>query len=625
MDFKQFKKQYHVTLNTQQEEAVLSTKGAILLLAVPGSGKTTVIVSRIGYMIYCLGVNPSNILTLTYSVAATNDMQERFCRVFGSEESHKLEFRTIHSFCVTILKEYEKQNKTKAFTMIQNSNEVMANLYYSLCHEFANEGIIKEIATQISYCKNKMLNRQEIQNKKIETVELLAIYDAYATYKRQNKVMDFDDQLQYSYQILKTCPEILKKMKQHYQYINVDEAQDTSKLQHAIIRLLVNKNIFMVGDEDQSIYQFRAAYPEALLQFKEQYKNAQVLLMETNYRSTKQILAVANTFIKQNKNRMNKTIIPNIGNGKPIKQVVLSNIEEHYKYIVRQAKRNKQKLAILYRNNDSAIPIIQMLHKKNIPFNLRGQDSNFFCDKITHEIKEFILFSKDTTNKEAFKKLYYKINCGISKQMIKFIQNDKTNNNVFDILLAYPQIPLWQMKKIINTKREMQVLKNKSAYEILYSIFNKIGYKDYLKSKASDSISENRYHQKINILYWLSKQNKKMEDFLTTLSMLESFIRKGSQPENASIVLSTIHASKGLEYDKVILMDVIGGNLPCVSKPEDIKTQKQKEQKEQYEEEVRLFYVGMTRARKELEIVSYQNGYEGIVTPSEFIQQIGKK
>lgn len=618
MNFQEFKRKYQLKLNDQQQKAVLATKGAILLLAVPGSGKTTVIVARMGYMIEVLKIKPEQILTLTYSVAAARDMKERFCRVFGIELASKLEFRTIHSFCVKILKEYETQTNKKVFPILSNQNEVLAKAYYTVTKEFANENMVKEMASKIAYCKNKMLSKQDIENIKIEGQSLWQIYQRYEMYKIENKVMDFDDQLLYAYKILTNYPELRKKLQNQYQYIQVDEAQDTSKLQHEIIRLLVKENIFMVGDEDQSIYQFRAAYPEALLQFKDWYKEAQVLWMETNYRSTKEILEVANKFIKQNANRTDKTIISNGKRGKPIKQVIQNTVEEQYDYVLKQIKNNKQKLAILYRNNDSSIPIIHMLSKTKIPFYSKGQDTNFFSDTILDDIKKIIAFSKDLNNIELFEKIYYKLNCGIPKKWIENSKKVEQKQTVLDILLEQQEMPLWQMKKIVNLKRECKLLQHKNSYEILRCIINEMGYKEYLQSRITDSISQHRYHQKINILYWIAKQHKKIEDFLQELDRLEEIIKMGNNQLQSNVTLSTIHASKGLEYDKVILIDVIEGVLPIVNKPEKLTSEKLKEQQTQYEEEVRLFYVGITRAKKELEIVSYQKGYESEVVLSQF-------
>lgn len=614
------KQKYGIQLNKEQEKAVLSTEGAILLLAVPGSGKTTVIVTKIGYLLFCKQIPASSILTLTFSVSAAKDMKERFIKKFGKEKSQEVEFRTIHSFCYKILKEYEKEKKTKIFDLITNQNQVIAKLYAQITGEYANEVTIKEIITKIAYSKNKMLTKEEIEKIEIEDVNFRILYQRYEQYKRQHNQMDFDDQLLYAYQILKQYPDILAKFKKQYQYINIDEAQDTSKLQHEIIALLVTNNIFMVGDEDQSIYQFRAAYPQALLNFKTKYPNSKILLMQTNYRSSKEIVEISNNFIKQNTERMDKTIL--VGSkvkGKKVKQIVFNTIQEQYDYVVKQSKKAKETLAILYRNNDSAIPLVEILKKNKIEFYLKEQEVNFFKDKMVKDIKDFLIFSKQMDNVELFKKIYYKINCGIRKEMVEKIQAKKLKETIFDAIMQQEELLNWQMSKLVNTKRNIQELQHKNAYEAIMSILKDIGYEEYLQNKENQNQKASNYQQKLNIILGIAKRNKTIKNFLEVMQQLEDTIKQGGK-KNANIIISTIHASKGLEYDKVMLIDVIDGILPMVSKIESDR-QQQKEKKEQYEEEVRLAYVAMTRAKKELEMLSYQKDYRKETQTCQFLQK----
>lgn len=618
MNFSELKQNNQIQLNKEQEKAVLSTEGAILLLAVPGSGKTTVIVTRIGYMLYCKQISASNILTLTFSVAAVKDMKERFIKKFGKEHSQELEFRTIHSFCYKILKEYEKEKKTKLFDLITNQNQVISKLYTQIVGEYASEVAIKEIITKIAYSKNKMLTKEEITKIEVEGVTFSNLYQRYEQYKREHRLMDFDDQLVYAYQILKQYPNMLAKLKKQYQYINVDEAQDTSKLQHEIISLLVTNNIFMVGDEDQSIYQFRAAYPQALLNFKTRYPNSKVLLMQTNYRSSKEIIEQSNQFIKQNTDRMDKTIIPGAKiKGKKVKKIIFNSIQEQYEYVVKVSKKQKDTLAILYRNNDSAIPLVEILKNNRIAFQLKEQDTNFFKDKMVKDIKDMFAFSKQMNNLEIFKRIYYKINCGIRKEMVEEIKQNAIKESILDMLLKQEEIPNWQLNKLVNVKRNLQVLQHKNAYEAVMIILKEIEYEEYLQNKENQNEKGSNYQQKLNILLGIAKRNRSVKKFLEALQQLEDIVRQGENT-NSNIILSTIHASKGLEYDKVLIIDVIDGILPIVPKIESEKEQ-QKEKKEQYEEEVRLCYVGMTRAKKELEILSYQQDYRGEKQTSEFL------
>ena len=616
MKIDEFVNKYNLNLNEQQKEAVENINGKILLLAVPGSGKTTVIVSRIGYMIYCKNILPENILTLTYSVSATKDMKRKYSSIFG--ENNKLQFRTINSFCVSVIREFERQTGRTAFTLFRNTEEILSHLYIRLKNDFPNETVIKDINSQIIYANNMLLKDSQIREIKNDNIDFYKIYKEYENYKIKNKIMDFDDQLKYAYTILKSYKNIRQKFMNRYAYINVDEAQDTSKIQHEIIKLLVNKNIFMVGDEDQSIYKFRAAYPKALLDFEKVYEDSKVLYMETNYRSTPEILQIANNFIKQNVNRKDKNIIPYRASGQTVKITEIENYEDQYNYLLNILKDSNEQTAILYRNNESAIPIIDIFLKHNVNFKIKEGETVFFNHKVVNDIKNFIKFYFEPKNIKIFEEIYYKINCGISKNIMNKlkIKLNKLNNNanILDVLTTIDEVLFWQIRKINDIKLKMSLWRNKNTYEIINSILKELEYEEFIKRKKEE---KNIYMQKINILLSIAKQNPDLKKFLIRLDELEEKIREGNK-EDANIILSTIHSSKGLEYDNVILIDVIQGILPCIDKPDS----KNIEKLDEYEEEVRLFYVGITRAKNVLKIFKYVKQFGNYVESSDFINEI---
>lgn len=616
MKIDEFVNKYNLNLNEQQKEAVENINGKILLLAVPGSGKTTVIVSRIGYMIYCKNILPENILTLTYSVSATKDMKRKYSSIFG--ENNKLQFRTINSFCVSVIREFERQTGRTAFTLFRNTEEILSHLYIRLKNDFPNETVIKDINSQIIYANNMLLKDSQIREIKNDNIDFYKIYKEYENYKIKNKIMDFDDQLKYAYTILKSYKNIRQKFMNRYAYINVDEAQDTSKIQHEIIKLLVNKNIFMVGDEDQSIYKFRAAYPKALLDFEKVYEDSKVLYMETNYRSTPEILQIANNFIKQNVNRKDKNIIPYRASGQTVKITEIENYEDQYNYLLNILKDLNEQTAILYRNNESAIPIIDVFLKHNVNFKIKEGETVFFNHKVVNDIKNFIKFYFEPKNIKIFEEIYYKINCGISKNIMNKlkIKLNKLNNNanILDVLTTIDEVLFWQIRKINDINLKMSLWRNKNTYEIINSILKELEYEEFIKRKKEE---KNIYMQKINILLSIAKQNPDLKRFLIRLDELEEKIREGNK-EDANIILSTIHSSKGLEYDNVILIDVIQGILPCIDKPDS----KNIEKLDEYEEEVRLFYVGITRAKNVLKIFKYIKQFGNYVESSDFINEI---
>lgn len=266
MTLQEFITKFNVKLNKQQLEAVQSVERPTLLLAVPGSGKTTVLVTRLGYMIYCLGIRPEEILTVTYTVAATNDMRKRFASIFGDELAARLEFRTINGICAKIIGYCEICVGKKAFDLLTDEGyktKLLSAIYTELVHQYPTESDLKNISTLITYIKNMQLSKEEIDKAGNEQdIPLLKIYSAYCDEMKKQSLMDYDDQMVYALTMLKVSPQILEYFQEMYKYICVDEAQDTSKIQHQIIALLASKykKVFMVGDEDQSIYGFRAWY-----------------------------------------------------------------------------------------------------------------------------------------------------------------------------------------------------------------------------------------------------------------------------------------------------------------------------------------------------------------------------
>ena len=230
MNFSEFREKYGIKLNEQQTEAVTAVNGYNLLLAVPGSGKTTVLVTRLGYMIYCLGIDPGSILTMTYTVAATHDMKNRFCSFFGEEKSESLEFRTINGVCAKIIQSYERMTGGRAFSLITDEKELSAPLsaiYKECTGEFPTESDIKGVRTMLTYAKNMLLSAEEIEAMDSEGMPFSKIYKKYNGMLKEQRLMDYDDQMVYAYRILRMYPTLLDRVSQKYRYICVDEAQDT--------------------------------------------------------------------------------------------------------------------------------------------------------------------------------------------------------------------------------------------------------------------------------------------------------------------------------------------------------------------------------------------------------------
>ena len=283
MEFSQWKERYSLSLDEQQEQAVQAVDGPVLLLAVPGSGKTTVLVSRVGYLCLARGIPPEQILTMTYTVAAARDMRTRFTALFGEQAAQRLEFRTINGVCSQIIRTYERRLGRTAFTLLEDAGQrgaLLGELYRAQTGEFAAESTVKALMTAVTYAKNQMLTGEELAQVQVEGVEFSKIFRDYEQALRQSRRMDYDDQMVYALRILRQHPRILEEFQGRFRYFCVDEAQDTSRIQHRIIRMLAgqSQNLFLVGDEDQSIYGFRAAWPQALMEFRQIYPEGEVLL-----------------------------------------------------------------------------------------------------------------------------------------------------------------------------------------------------------------------------------------------------------------------------------------------------------------------------------------------------------
>lgn len=395
MNYSEFKTKYAISLNPQQEAAVQAVNGPVLLLAVPGSGKTTTLVTRLGYMVLCRNIPPEQILTMTYTVAATADMRSRFASLFGQALAERLEFRTINGISARIIRYYEYSLGRKAFELVTSERDlitIISEIYRGITREFATESTIKTIRTWITYIKNMQLSDAEIDTLKADDIKIGPIYREYCKILRKRRQMDYDDQMVYAYQILRQYPEVLHFFQSKYPYLCVDEAQDTSKIQHQIIRLLSkgSGNLFMVGDEDQSIYGFRAAYPESLLEFDKMHPNAKVLLLEQNYRSTAQIVAAADRFIQRNQSRRQKYMTAVRGSGADIRVIDVKNRLSQYAYLEKVAHSCQTETAVLYRNNDSALPLIDRMDRAGIPYRCRQFDSSFFTHRIVRDITDII-------------------------------------------------------------------------------------------------------------------------------------------------------------------------------------------------------------------------------------------
>lgn len=602
--YREFCKKYNIKLNAQQDKAVQSVDGANLLIAVPGSGKTTVLITRLGYMILCKNIKPENILALTYTTAAAADMHNRFEMIFGENLASTVTFRTINSIANGIVKLYTQKTGGKAFDLLSDEKQkasILREILIKIREEFPTENDIGQAATTISYIKNMMLSTAEISNLEKNVEKITIIYRMYCEEMIKNKLMDYDDQLIYAYKVLKNPKhkDILNRLQNKFTYICVDEAQDTSKIQHEIISILSRKsgNIFMVGDEDQSIYSFRGAYPSALVNFDKTYKDPNVLFMEENFRSSRQIVDTAATFIDKNTDRYKKQMVANRPAGAKIRKIFADDRIGEYKYVMSIAKKKPKDTALLYRDNDCVLPIIDLFLRNNIPYRINRGKTTFFTHRIVQDIRAFFNLALNPYDTESFMQIYYKCGIPIKKEVAidvceYSIAKKMPVTNALDSKLSHTS-----SRNLADDFRDFITHVNakttiKGLETILYN-----GYGKFIVSRNLD-------FGKYEILKALAVNEPSIDKFLKRLDELEKLIVSKSEYNNG-IILSTIHSSKGLEYDTVYLMDAYNGILPSVDTKDP-----------HYQEERRLFYVAITRAKNNLFVFDVKSKH------SPFVEEI---
>lgn len=626
--FETLEKKNNIHLTPQQKAAVLKTEGNNLLLACPGSGKTTVMVVKTAYLIQERQVRQESILTLTFSVASAADMTKRYRYLFGGEGP---KFSTIHSFCFRIMQHafrtsetgIPKENIEGDNHYKFNKTQVLAQLYEATNQEKPNEEAIETLASEISYIKNLLIPPSEYENHPFDTANLEKIYLAYAAFKEQYHLYDFDDMLLIAYTTLKKDVALRTRLMHQYKYIQVDEAQDNSKVQNMILKLLIHpqNNLFMVADDDQTIYEWRGAYPEGILKFEETYPGATVLKMEENFRSTNNIVSVASQFIKANKNRYDKSMMTHNAKGIPINVQKVSDEEAQFKWIIENIQRSKEPLeehAILYRNNLTAVLFAEMLSRHQLPFTIKGHKGHFFKHWVVEDIRNFMMFAKHPSDLRYFDTIYYKNSLFLSR--VGYENAKKHKGDFFKALIDHGNLQEFQKNKIYPMQYAFQTLLKKPADMAIVSIEEDLGYLKWLETGAkSRGMSPEGVANILATLKHIGSQCGTVDIFLKRLSQLEALMQSASNPKGGvGIVLSTVHSSKGLEFDHVYLVDLLNAVFPGMEALKAAADGKMGP----LESERRLFYVAKTRARTYLNIIETKKYNGRDVEPSLFVEEV---
>lgn len=613
-----------MNFTNEQIDAINHFKGPALVLAVPGSGKTTVILNRIINLIENHDVLPKNILSITFSKSQGLDMERRFLKSFPNLKG-QITFKTIHAFCYEIVKNYMKIKNIKK-TLIEgdekiNKSTLLKRYFFSMYEQKLLDDIIKDFFSLYDFTKNKMIDFEDYvrKNKFISNrLLLLKLYKAYENLKLEYNFIDFNDLLYLANKYISEDKNLLSSIKKRYKFFSVDEAQDTSMLQFEIIKKIVypENNLFVVADDDQSIYSFRGAEPKNLLEFKKFYKDSKIFIMNHNFRSTKNIIEISNKLISKNKNRYQKNPICTCSENSKIMLFKVKNAHIQMRKLLELIKQLKkdESVGILYRNNISSIYVANYFLENDVDFFVKENGFDFYLNKILLDINNILQFSQDQTNLEVFKRIYFKLNAYIKKDFISKLKYKSYDENILDALLDLDDLNSFYLKKFNALRNNFKMLKKLSMKYKIDFIVNELGYGEYLENY--DEIQKLNSNLMIDILKYISSNLNSYDDFLQRLKDIKEKL-KDANKSSSNISISTIHSAKGLEYDHVFLLDLVDGEFPQKNILNAMDSSL-------LEEERRLFYVAMTRAKKTLTLFTIKTRNEKEVDTSIFYEELKK-
>ena len=614
------------TLNDRQKEAVLYNEGPLLIIAGAGAGKTKTLTTKIAYLIEENDVLPSNILAITFTNKAAKEMKDRIIRLIGSI-GYQIQTSTFHSFGLKLLKEnYERLGFDKNF-VIMDSDDSLTIVKKILKDMDLDPKIYnpRAIRNKISSCKNELISPKAHSRYTVSPYEEIVckVYEKYQEKLMKNNAVDFDDLLILPIKLFEENKDILEKYQEQFKYILIDEYQDTNEAQYKLTKMLSEKYrlITCVGDDSQSIYSFRGANYKNILNFEKDYKDAKTILLEQNYRSTSYILNAANDVIKNNKMKKEKNLWTSRGEGNKVKYYrALSESDEAY-YVVKGIKQaisngnNYDDIAVLYRTNAQSRNLEEAMLKENIPYRVVG--SFYFYSR--KEIKDLLAYLRLIHNEKDNISLLRVINTPKRGIGLKTIENltkkaDEENISIYEAITSGKEL---EFKKIIEKLKE--VSENVTLTELIDKILTGTGIKEELE-KEEDITSEVRL-ENLEEFKSITKSFEEreglisLEDFLLEISLVSD--AEEYKDDTNRVSLMTVHSVKGLEYKDVFIVGMEEGIFPHMNSLMESS---------EIEEERRLAYVAITRAKDNLTIINARRrtlfGREQVNPPSRFISEI---
>lgn len=615
-------------LNERQREAVLYNDGPLLIIAGAGAGKTKTLTTKIAYLIEKKNVAPENILAITFTNKAAKEMKDRLFKTIGQTAKY-LEVSTFHSFGLKLLREnYDALGYDKNFVIMDSDDSL--TLVKKIIKDIGYDPKIynpRAIRNKISSCKNEMTTPEAYERYAASDFEKV-VQEVYAKYEKKlqrNNSVDFDDLLLLPIELFKKNPDILNKYQDLYQYILIDEYQDTNEAQYILTKMLSAKNrkITCVGDDSQSIYSFRGANYKNILNFEKDYKDAKTILLEQNYRSTSNILDAANQVIKNNKMRKDKNLWTSRGIGEKIKYYRAYNERDEAQYVIRKIKeltnRNVEykDIAVLYRTNAQSRVLEEEMLKENLPYRVIG--SFYFYSR--KEIKDLIAYLRLIHNSKDNVSLLRVINTpkrGIGLKTIEnlTIQADAMGVSIYEAISSGKEL---EFKNLIEKLKEMS--KDLTLTELIDKVLDASGMKKELEDEktleAEVRLENLEEFKSITKTFEEREGLISLEDFLLEISLISDVEEYKDDPNRISLM--TVHSVKGLEFDHVFVVGMEEGIFPHINSLMD---------NSELEEERRLCYVAITRAKDDLHLVNARRrtlfGKEQINPVSRFLGEINK-
>lgn len=609
--------------NSAQERAISHNQGPMMLLAGPGSGKTTTMTRRVVNLIKNAQVTPSSILVVTFTKAAAGEMKERFLRLCKSEGMEgpyqEVTFGTFHGIFYGILR-HAYRLSAKNILGEERKYDILKEIVYKQRIQIEDEKEFFEgLVQEISIVKNGRMPIEHYYSANCPDETFRKIYHSYVENCRQSRLLDFDDMLLYCYDLLTGRKDILTGWQNKFQYVLVDEFQDINQLQYDIVKLLAapQNNLFIVGDDDQSIYAFRGAKPEIMLHFPKDYPNVKTELLACNYRSTKRIVEASKKVIEKNKNRYPKEIFTENEEGK---EVIVRGFEDgkeeelFVKECIQKAVESGMKyedMAILYRTNLGARFLVETLMEYQIPFQMRDSLPNLYEHWIARNVISYMKLAQGERSRREFLQVMNRPN--------RYISRDALDDAVvsFEGLRWFYEGKEWMCDRIDKLEEDLTSLKRMTPYGAINYIRYGIGYEEYLKDYAAyRKIKAEDLYEVMEELAQSAKGYKNFQEWFVHIADYTEKLKeqaKKQKTEKKGVTVSTLHSIKGLEYDRVFLMDVNEGTIPY----------RKAVSESSIEEERRLFYVGMTRARKELYILYAKSRQDKELEVSRFLKESG--